>query len=81
MLPLINCRNARSEDSESQTLFSALHNKVGIIDFWHTKCVKCPAALEKFNKDAQNFPDCAFVSCALSQGADDYELVNELTSE
>lgn len=33
-----------------------------MIDFWTTKCVKCPSALDKLNGMAMNHPDEQFVS-------------------
>ncbi len=52
-----------------------------IIDFWHTKCQKCPAALEKLNKLALAYPDLLFVACALSLGENNIELVAEMIDE
>lgn len=43
-------------------------NKFMLIDFWHTKCTRCPAALEKLNTEAATSNDILYVSCALSQG-------------
>ena len=44
------------------------NNKPMVIDFWHTKCTRCPAALEKLNDECSQHPEILFVSCALSQG-------------
>jgi thiol-disulfide isomerase/thioredoxin len=41
-----------------------------ILDFWHTRCVKCPAALTWLDAQAEAHPDITFASCALSLGSD-----------
>ena len=47
------------------------------LDFWTTKCVKCPAALEKLNHMAVEFPDVLFVACVLN----DKEMAEEIIEE
>ena len=41
-----------------------------ILDFWHTRCIKCPAALTWLDAKAEAHPDITFASCALSLGSD-----------
>ena len=58
--------------------------KVMVLDFWHTKCVKCPSALEKLNDAAREFGkegQVIFVACALSLGEGNKELVLEMISD
>lgn len=55
--------------------------KAGVIDLWHTKCTRCPAALEKLNEEAGSHPEYLFIACALSQGEGNLEDVAELTNE
>jgi thiol-disulfide isomerase/thioredoxin len=52
-----------------------------VLDFWHTKCVKCPAALEKLNDEAEEREDVLFVACALSQGEGNMDAVEDLTQD
>ena len=53
-----------------------------VIDFWHTKCTRCPAALSKLNKEAEKKKDeIMFVSCALSQGEGNKEMVADLAAD
>lgn len=47
----------------------------------HTKCVRCPAALERMNNEASSRTDVLFTACALSQGDGNEELVKEMVSE
>ena len=52
-----------------------------VLDFWHTKCVKCPAAMEKLNDAATPFiadSRVKFVSCALSQGPGNIDVASEV---
>jgi len=40
-----------------------------VIDLWHTKCTRCPAAMEKLDKEASvRSGEIFYVACALSQG-------------
>ena len=54
--------------------------KAGVIDLWHTKCIKCPAALERFNIEAANFSNtnALFIACALSLGEGNKEDVADI---
>ena len=50
-----------------------------VVDFWHTKCVRCPAALEKINGEASTDSHSAiFVGCALSQGEGNLDVVRDV---
>jgi thiol-disulfide isomerase/thioredoxin len=57
--------------------------KAMVLDFWTTKCVKCPAALEKLNEEAEEAcsDDVVYVSCALSQGEGNKEMVRDLVGD
>ena len=74
-----------SNNSENKTikLNELCRGKVGVIDLWHTKCVKCPAALEKLNAEVETYPvnDITVVACALSQGEGNFEIVADVISE
>lgn len=39
--------------AETVALCALLRSSCGVLDFWHTRCVKCPAALEKLNQEAE----------------------------
>ena len=65
--------------SGHMTTFQALRaSRALVIDFWHTKCVRCPAALEKLNSEAAMRKDVLFAACALSQGAENLEIVQDV---
>jgi thiol-disulfide isomerase/thioredoxin len=58
--------------------------KIMVLDFWHTKCVKCPSALEKLDDVARDFGkegQVIFVACALSLGEGNKDLVLEMISD
>lgn len=55
--------------------------KIGLIDFWHTKCVKCPAALAKLNDEAERNQDAVYIACALSLGEGSEDDVKDFTTE
>ena len=74
------------ENAEETTTLSRLQgeeNKAMVIDFWTTKCTRCPAALEKLNDEAclAENADILFVSCALSQGEDNYAMAADLVCD
>ena len=73
----------RLESSDSQEILSlAGEGKFLVLDFWTSKCVKCPAALDKLNEEAEKYSDIAsFVSVALSQGDGNKELITDLVEE
>ena len=63
------------------TMRNAMEGKACIIDFWHSNCSRCPAALEKANRVALKFTNISFLSCALSQGESNFEITAELVQE
>ena len=66
------------------TLKDLLAGKIGVIDFWHTKCTRCPAAIEKLNGQAAGFgneEEVVFVTCALSQGGSDVDTVKDVVED
>lgn len=58
------------EAGESTTLAAFRAGKPLVIDFWHTRCTKCPAAVSKLDTIAPKHPDVTFASCALSLGSE-----------
>ena len=70
------------ENRPKVTLNELRESKAMVLDFWHTKCVKCPAALERLNEEARDSDGkIKFVACALSQGQGNFDAVKELTME
>ena len=57
------------------------NNKPMIIDLWHSKCTRCPAALDKLDRLSKKYENVLFVSIALSQGDGNIDLVDELIEE
>ncbi len=57
--------------------------KAGIIDLWHSKCVRCPLALEKLDDLAgkNTNSNILYLSLALSQGDRDLDVIQDLTCE
>eukprot|EP00310_Coccolithus_braarudii_P012384 CAMPEP_0183349606 /NCGR_PEP_ID=MMETSP0164_2-20130417/13734_1 /TAXON_ID=221442 /ORGANISM="Coccolithus pelagicus ssp braarudi, Strain PLY182g" /LENGTH=186 /DNA_ID=CAMNT_0025521353 /DNA_START=27 /DNA_END=587 /DNA_ORIENTATION=+ len=53
-----------------------------VLDFWHAKCVNCPAALTKLDRLAASgkYPGVVFAACAISLGteATDQEHISEM---
>jgi thiol-disulfide isomerase/thioredoxin len=82
MLPALNITVLGEEEREC-TLQELVAGKVGVIDLWHTKCTKCPAALSKFDADAEKFgnEEVMFIACALSLGEGNKEEVTDLACE
>ena len=82
MLPTFNV-HILGENERVSSLRDACMGKVGVIDLWHTKCQKCPAALDLFSAASNQFsPDeVMFVACALSLGASNKEDVADLALE
>ncbi len=66
--------------NSSQTLSQLQRDRVMVIDFWHTKCVKCPAALQKLDHEAELLQSSTtvFVACALSLGEGNQDIVKDL---
>lgn len=56
-------------------------NPYTVIDLWHTKCTKCPAALEKLNDLAGSTEktDSLYISIALSLGDGNFEVASDVT--
>ena len=49
-----------------------------VLDFWNTRCVKCPSALAKMDSLASSFSaSVTFAACALSLGSQSIEDVEE----
>jgi len=71
------------EDGEETTLSALRGDKAMVIDFWTTKCTRCPAALTKLNGEAglAENDDVVFLSCALSQGDGNYEVAADLVCD
>ena len=70
------------EDSTAANLSTLSENKLLVVDFWTTKCVKCPAALDKLDIEATRYSnEIKFVSVALSQGVGNVDLVRTLVEE
>ena len=71
------------ENARTLSLNELRNGRAMIIDFWTTKCVKCPAALEKLNEAAASSIDSSvlYVSCALSQGPGNKEVVMDMVDE
>lgn len=67
-------------EGQSVALPELLQGKGGVIDLWHTKCTRCPAALEKLN-DTIGSSAAIGLACALSQGAGDVDMVSDLIQE
>ena len=55
----------------SSTLGAFRAGRPLLIDFWTTRCVKCPAALSHLDAEALKHPAVTFASCALSLGLAD----------
>ena len=58
-----------------ETISTLCNNKSLVIDFWHTKCTKCPLALEKLDEMSNNYSNVNFASCALSLVENDLDIV------
>lgn len=70
----------KAREGQSVPLSELLNGKNGVIDLWHTKCTRCPAALEKLN-DFVTSTSSIRIACALSQGPRDVDTVNDLIQE
>lgn len=56
--------------------------KVLVVDFWHTKCTRCPAALSKLNEEAEKLgSSCAVIACAISLGEGNLDTVRDVINE
>jgi hypothetical protein len=70
----------KAREGQSVPLSELLNGKKGVIDLWHTKCTRCPAALEKLN-DIVTSTSSIGIACALSQGPRDVDTVNDLIQD
>jgi thiol-disulfide isomerase/thioredoxin len=52
------------------TLGALAAGKPLVLDFWHTRCVKCPQALSKLDGVAPKHAGVTFAACALSLGSE-----------
>lgn len=52
-------------NDEVKSIVDIADGKALVIDFWTTKCVRCPAALSKLNDEAATRQDVVFCSCVL----------------
>lgn len=71
------------EGQKKVTLDSFRSGKKVVIDFWHTRCTKCPAALEKLDKKARSSTDdnLIWASCGLSLTDGDFDIVQEMCED
>lgn len=67
-------------EEEEKSLSEVCKGRKGVIDFWTTKCVRCPAALGKLNEEAAG-TDALYIACALSQGEGNKEDVMDFTQD
>ncbi len=70
------------ENAKTTSLTALRAGRALVLDFWTSKCVKCPAALAKLNEEAADMGgDVLFVSCALSQGDGNIDTVRSLLAD
>lgn len=71
------------DEPEASSLCKLRDGKAMVIDFWTTKCARCPSALIKLNGEAglTENDDIVFVSCALSQGEGNYAVAADLVCD
>jgi len=48
----------------------SLHGRPVVVEFWHTKCERCPAALQAMDGRASKASAAAVVACALATSED-----------
>ena len=58
------------EVGTSTTLAAFRAGKPLVLDFWHTRCTRCPAAISKLHVLAPKHPGVTFASCAFSLGSE-----------
>ena len=58
------------QTASSSTLGAFRAGSPLVLDFWHTRCVKCPAALAMLDQHAEAHPGVTFAACALSLGSE-----------
>lgn len=55
---------------------------VVVVDFWHSRCTRCPEAVTLLETKSVEHPGPLYVACALSVGADrELETLRELTED
>ena len=59
------------ESGEASTLGEFRAGKPLVLDFWHTRCVRCPEAITKLDMSAPKHAGVKFAACALSLGSED----------
>ena len=64
-----------------ETLETLLVKDKIVIDFWHSKCTKCPAALEKLNEISNKYNNVKFYACALSLEEGDVDLITDIIDD
>lgn len=68
--------------AETASLTALRAGRAMVLDFWTSKCVKCPAALERLNEEAAEADkEVVFVSCALSQGEGNKGLIADMVGD
>jgi thiol-disulfide isomerase/thioredoxin len=68
--PPVNVLNVDDQEGTASTLHTFRAGKPLVLDFWHTKCVKCPAAISHLDEVAPKHPGVTFAACALSLGSE-----------
>jgi thiol-disulfide isomerase/thioredoxin len=59
-----------NEAGSASTLGALRAGRPLVLDFWHTRCVNCPAALTKLDAEAPKHAGVTFAACALSLGSE-----------
>jgi thiol-disulfide isomerase/thioredoxin len=80
-LPLRYLHGDKDQVSSLSQIQSERGDVALVVDFWHTKCVKCPAALSKLNDEAgdADASNVLYIGIALSQGPDNYEVAADVS--
>lgn len=79
-LPLLVIDSSHGRRKTTLRELQALHESSAVvIDLWHTKCTKCPAALSKLNDEASEVDrrDVLYVAIALSLGDGNYDVASD----
>ena len=71
------------ETGETSSLAEFRAGRPMVLDFWHTKCVRCPAALAKLDAKAASgkHAGVVFAACALSLGENSMEDTKQLLED
>lgn len=59
-------------------LLELVQGRNTVLDLWHTRCTRCPAALDQLNDEAAEHPEVQFIACALTLGEGDMERVQQM---